>query len=906
MANDAPLHRDIRVLGDLLGEVLVEQCGRRVFDHVESIRMAAKAFRADPSPETRAALQAAVSAVEPEHRNDVIHAFSVYFQLVNLAEQNHRLRRHRDYDRSQQVLRGSFRETMRTLADRGMTADDIESLLREVGIELVLTAHPTEALRRTVLDKHTKIAAFLEDMDDPRKTPRELDVLRERIRTEIVALWQTRSVRKQRITVLDEVRNGLYFLDQILFDVLPRVHQKLEQAVEEQFGRQLLELPPLIRFGSWMGGDRDGNPNVTSDITWQTLVLHCDLALNKYEQKLRELGRDLSVSVDRAGADEDLLASLEGENDEPYRALINRMLERLANTRRRLHGERVDGPDYASPEAMMEDVERMARSLAHHRGQRMVDAWLRPFLLQLRIFGFHMVTLDIRQHSGVHEQAVAELLQTAGLVDDYASLGEEERVRVLSECLSSPRPIRNPYHVYSDLTTEALAVLDCVRRGHETFGPRCVQDYLISMTQGASDLLEVLLLAKESGLFGWPDGPMAPPKSELNVVPLFETIEDLESAAGIMRSLFENPVYRRHLEMRGWQQEIMLGYSDSNKDGGYLTANWSLYMAQKHLIRLAEEYGVRIKFFHGRGGALGRGGGPVEQSILAQPTEALRGHVKITEQGEVISQRYGHPGIAERSLESSAAAVLVGATREDTEEWAERHPRWFRLLDRASEISFRAYRKLVFEHPAFLEYFHRATPIDEIGKMNIGSRPSRRSQSARIEDLRAIPWVFSWTQSRHLLPAWYGFGSAIEAIMREDPRALEDLRRMYEVWPFFRTLVDNLQMALAKADMLVAKEYAQLAGEAGEAVFPLIEEEYARTERAVLDITGYRQLLDNKPVIRESISLRNPYVDPLSFFQVRLLADLRTDNLSPEEREAELADALQTINGIAAGLRNTG
>lgn len=906
MANDAPLHRDIRVLGDLLGEVLVEQCGQRVFDHVESIRMAAKAFRADPSPETRAALQAAVSAVEPEHRNDVIHAFSVYFQLVNLAEQNHRLRRHRDYDRSQQVLRGSFRETMRTLADRGMTADDIESLLREVGIELVLTAHPTEALRRTVLDKHTKIAAFLEDMDDPRKTPRELDVLRERIRTEIVALWQTRSVRKQRITVLDEVRNGLYFLDQILFDVLPRVHQKLEQAVEEQFGRQLLELPPLIRFGSWMGGDRDGNPNVTSDITWQTLVLHCDLALNKYEQKLRELGRDLSVSVDRAGADEDLLASLEGENDEPYRALINRMLERLANTRRRLHGERVDGPYYASPEAMMEDVERMARSLAHHRGQRMVDAWLRPFLLQLRIFGFHMVTLDIRQHSGVHEQAVAELLQTAGLVDDYASLGEEERVRVLSECLASPRPIRNPYHVYSDLTTEALAVLDCVRRGHETFGPRCVQDYLISMTQGASDLLEVLLLAKESGLFGWPDGPKAPPKSELNVVPLFETIEDLESAAGIMRSLFENPVYRRHLEMRGWQQEIMLGYSDSNKDGGYLTANWSLYMAQKHLIRLAEEYGVRIKFFHGRGGALGRGGGPVEQSILAQPTEALRGHVKITEQGEVISQRYGHPGIAERSLESSAAAVLVGATREDTEEWAERHPRWFALMDRASEISFRAYRKLVFEHPAFLEYFHRATPIDEIGKMNIGSRPSRRSQSARIEDLRAIPWVFSWTQSRHLLPAWYGFGSAIEAIMREDPRALEDLRRMYEVWPFFRTLVDNLQMALAKADMLVAREYAQLAGEAGEAVFPLIEEEYARTERAVLDITGYRQLLDNKPVIRESISLRNPYVDPLSFFQVRLLADLRRDNLSPEEREAELADALQTINGIAAGLRNTG
>ncbi|TDY51085.1 phosphoenolpyruvate carboxylase type 1 [Alicyclobacillus sacchari] len=904
MANDAPLHRDIRVLGDLLGEVLVEQCGTEVFAQVERIRLAAKTFRAEPSPATRKALTDAVAAVPAELRNDTIHAFSVYFQLVNLAEQNHRLRRHRDYDRSQQVLRGSFRDAVATLANRGMNEDDVNRLLEEVGIELVLTAHPTEALRRSVLDKHTKIAAFLEEMDDPRKTPRELTAIHEQIRTEIVALWQTRSVRKQRITVLDEVRNGLYFLDQILFDVLPHVHQKLEAAVRDQFGVQSCDLPSVIRFGSWMGGDRDGNPNVTAEITQQTLLLHCDLALNKYASRLRELGRDLSSSVERVGADDELLRSLDTVSDEPYRAKINQMLERLQNTRRRIHGESPHGDYYATPADMMADVELMAKSLANHRGERLVEAYLHPFMLQLQLFGFHMVTLDIRQHSGVHEQAVAELFQTAGL-PDYMACDEAERMQLLSECLASPRPIRNPYHTYSDVTTEALAVFDCVRRGHEIYGRDCVRDYLISMTQGASDLLEVLLLAKESGLFGWPEGPSEPPRSHINVVPLFETIEDLEAAPAIMESLFANDVYRRHLAAHDHRQEIMLGYSDSNKDGGYLTANWSLYTAQRRLLAIAKEQAVKIKFFHGRGGALGRGGGPVEQSILAQPTEALRGHVKITEQGEVISQRYGHPGIAERSLESATAAVLIGATRQNSEQWQAAHERWFALLDRASKQSFRAYRKLVFEHPDFLQYFHQATPIDEIGKMNIGSRPAKRTNSARIQDLRAIPWVFSWTQSRHLLPAWYGFGTAMQHVLQEDHGHLNEFRAMYRHWPFFRTLIDNLQMALAKADMLVAREYALLAGEAGERIFPEIEAEYERSRRVVLLITEYDHLLDNRSVIQESISLRNPYVDPLSFFQVRLLQQLR-ETADEAERDALLADVLQTINGIAAGLRNTG
>lgn len=903
MANDAPLHKDIRILGDLLGEVLVEQCGVEVLDQVEQIRNAAKMFRADPTDATRESLTQAVTQVPESLRNDTIHAFAVYFQLVNLAEQNHRLRRHRDYDRARHVQRGTFREAMSTLRDRGLSAQEVEGLLNEVGIELVLTAHPTEALRRTVLDKHNTISAYLEQMDDPRKTPRELSKLREQIRTEIVALWQTRSVRKQKITVLDEVANGLYFLDHILFDVLPDVHQKLEHAAAESYGGEEIEVPTVIRFGSWMGGDRDGNPNVTADITAQTLLLHCDLALRKYSSKLRELGRNLSSSVERVGADEALLRSLDAPSDEPYRAKVNQMLAKLSNTSARIHGTPFDGPCYASPKGLMEDVELMAHSLNHHRGARLVDTFLRPFLLQVKLFGFHMVTLDVRQHSGVHEHAIAELFHVADL-DDYMSCNEYRRVQLLSECLASPRPIRNPYHTYSATTTEALAVFDCIREGHERYGQGCVKDYLISMTQGASDLLEVLLLAKESGLFGWPHGPGESPRSDINVVPLFETIEDLEAASDIMESLFENPVYRRHLTAHDERQEIMLGYSDSNKDGGYLTANWSLYAAQRKLLAVADKDGVKLKFFHGRGGALGRGGGPVEQSILAQPTEALRGHVKITEQGEVISQRYGHPGIAERSLESAMAAVLVGATRDGTQD-APEQARWFDLLEQASSRSFAAYRALVFDDPEFLTYFHSATPIDEIGKMNIGSRPAKRSNSARIEDLRAIPWVFSWTQSRHLLPAWYGFGEAMEKILEIDASNLNDFRTMYQRWGFFRTIVDNLQMALAKADMLVAKEYAKLVGDVGERIFGKIEREYERSRRVVLLITGYDELLDNRAVIQESITLRNPYVDPLSFFQVELLRELR-ETPDDEAREALLGDTLLTINGIAAGLRNTG
>lgn len=904
MQTDAPLHRDIRILGDLLGEVLVEQCGIDVFNHVEHIRKASKSFRQDPSDTSRQSLQSAVDAVPGELRSDVIHAFSVYFQLVNLAEQNHRLRRRRAYERSNQLQRGTFQEALTTLKSRNMTAADAAELLDEVSMELILTAHPTEALRRSVLDKHTKIESYLEQMDDSRMTEMELNRLRDAIRTEIIALWQTRSVRKERVTVIDEVRNGLYFLDQILFDVLPKVHQKLEQAVGKTYEDADIRVPSLIRFGSWMGGDRDGNPNVTHDVTEETLKLHFDLAMSKYEDKLQSLARDLSPSVERVGADTALLESLGMESDEPYRAKIEQMRKKITNTSLRVHGEPFTGDCYFDVSELLSDVDMMIESLCNHKGQSLADTFLRPFRFQVKLFGFHMVTLDIRQHSGVHERTVAELFEVAGL-GDYTSMSEEQRVEALSRNLASPRPIRNPYHSYSDEATEALSVFDVIRKGHRQFGPECIQDYLISMTEGASDLLEVLLLAKECGLFGWPEGVKDAPKSDINVVPLFETIEDLQAAPAIMEQLFANEVYMQQIAAHDGRQEIMLGYSDSNKDGGYITANWSLYTAQRGLIDLAEKSNVELKFFHGRGGALGRGGGPVEQSILAQPTRALRGHVKITEQGEVISQRYGHPGIAERSLESATAAVLVGATRSRLDRADPEIAHWFELMEESSKLSLAAYRSFVFENDEFLPYFHQATPINEIGKLNIGSRPSKRTQSPKIEDLRAIPWVFSWTQSRHLLPAWFGFGQAMERILTQNPSDLSVLQDMYRRWPFFQTLIDNLQMALAKADILVAREYAHLAGDLGAHQFVAVEEEYERSRRMVLRITGYEDLLDNRTVIQSSILLRNPYVDPLSFFQVRLLRQLRAST-DEEVRSSLLSDTLLTINGIAAGLRNTG
>ncbi|MCL6634076.1 MAG: phosphoenolpyruvate carboxylase, partial [Alicyclobacillus herbarius] len=711
MSNEAPLHRDIRLLGNLLGEVVTQQCGQEVFDWVERIRAAAKAFRQSEQTEAPGTPSASASAfsnliqqVPEAHRRYVIRAFSLYFELVNIAEQNHRIRRRREYEHAQgeKVGRATIESALHRLKAAGYSADDVADLLQHLGLELILTAHPTEATRRTVLDKHQEIAFILQKLDDPLLTPRELRQLEKSLRAQIVSLWQTSPVRKQRITVLDEVRNGLYFLDQILFDVLPYVHMQLEEQLAEHYPDRSWRVPSFIRFGSWMGGDRDGNPFVTADITFQTLILHFDLAMRKYEERLTRLGRELSQSLELTGASPELLASLNvvSPPDEPYREKVVQIQRRLEATKARFHPASPasaqatqfprkesetrpqDAEPYRSPDEFLADLRLMESSLLAHRGEDIVAVHVRPLIRQVELFGFHMATLDIRQHSEVHENAVHELFQVAHL-GDYKGLTETEKVEKLTQVLADARPLISPYQDLSETTAETLKVFHVVRQAKELFGEACIQDYLISMAADVSDLLEVLLLAKEAGLFRWkPDGSVI---SQLNVVPLFETIEDLRGAPGIVERLFTNPVYQQQLQARGGEQEIMLGYSDSNKDGGYLTSNWELYKSQKALLQIAAAHDIRLKFFHGRGGALGRGGGPLERSILAQPPEALRGKVKITEQGEIISQRYGHPDIARRSLEAAVSSILVGAANVQTEAMQATEREWSAFVEGLSE-----------------------------------------------------------------------------------------------------------------------------------------------------------------------------------------------------------------------------
>lgn len=914
-SKNRPLRRDVRLLGNLLGEIITSQCGEEVFNDVEEVRLAAKMLRSKEDEASRRSFEEKIRNIPSEHRAKVIRAFSLYFELVNIAEQNHRIRRRKEYEHEFEKQntavpsRGTFGNALSRLSQGHITDEQIEELFHNMELELVLTAHPTEAMRRTVLHKHRKIANGLQTLDDPMLTSRQRAEAEKNLRAEIIGLWQTRPVRRWRITVEDEVRSGLYFLDEILFDVLPSLHLELQEQLMNYYPEHVWDVPPLVRFGSWMGGDRDGNPSVTSDVTLQTLMHHFDLAMKKYRERLELLREDLSQSYELAGASSELIESLNMGDvpDEPYRAKLNNMISRLESTSLLRHNQSSDhsgSEPYSGPEALLDDLKILVSSLSENRGELVAETKVRPLLHQVEVFGFHMATLDVRQHSEVHEKTIAEWMRLARL-DDYSSMNEEDKIATIGRFLVEPRPLVSPFTEVSDTGRETLEVFNVIRKGQEMFGSRSIQNYLISMTRGLSDLLEVLLLAKHAGLFNWT--PQQGVMSHINVVPLFETIEDLRAAPHIVEMMFENQVFRDHVRARGNRQEIMLGYSDSNKDGGYLTANWELYKAQKSILQVAEHHGIKLKIFHGRGGALGRGGGPLWRSILSQPPEASGAPLKITEQGEVISQRYGHPDIARRSLETAVSTLLVGVLNKQTDQMRDREKEWSEILERVSQRAFESYHDFVYEDPDFLTYFHEATPIAEIGKLNIGSRPSRRKNSPLIQELRAIPWVFSWTQNRHLLPAWFGFGTALEEVANGSRTVKAAFAEMYRGWQFFKSLIDNLQMALSKADFLIAPEYTRLVSdqELARRVFGQIREEYERTRDWVLEITGLEDLLDNEQVIRDSIRLRNPYVDPLSFLQVLLLQEVRNAGDMREGSE-ELQEVLLTINGIASGMRNTG
>ncbi|SEO72079.1 phosphoenolpyruvate carboxylase [Paenibacillus sp. OV219] len=916
------LRRDVRFLGNILGDVLVHQGGHELLENVEKIREMSKALRAEFLPELYEEFKQVIDALNPETRHQVIRAFAIYFQLVNIAEQNHRIRRKRDYERSagETVQPGSIESAIQVLKEKGISVDNVKEIIGDISLELVMTAHPTEATRRAVLDIHQRIAAEMTELDNPNLTYREREKLREKLLNEVLTLWQTDELRDRKPTVIDEVRNGMYYFDETLFEVLPNVYEELERCLDKYYPSEDWHVPTYLRFGSWIGGDRDGNPSVTAKITWETLTLQRGLALKKYEQLLKEVMEQLSFSTNIITVSDELLESIKKDREtielrsvelwrnekEPYKIKLGYMLEKLANTSEvTLKGT---SKRYESADELIADLYVIDRSLRNHFADYVADTHIRKLVRQVELFGFHLAALDVRQHSKEHENAMTEVLANMNIVENYADLNEDEKIELLHSLLKDPRPLTSPHFAYSDSTQECLDVYRTIYRAQAEFGVNCISSYLISMTQGASDMLEVMVFAKEVGLFRKEANGTV--RCTLQAVPLFETIDDLHAAPGIMEQLFALPIYRQSVEARGNLHEIMLGYSDSNKDGGVVTANWELRVALNAITSAAKKFDVKLKFFHGRGGALGRGGMPLNRSILAQPPHTVGGGIKITEQGEVLSSRYSMKGIAYRSLEQATWA-LVTASRlaKYPEQEAGATAQWDEIAKGISETALNKYQDLIFRDPDFMTFFKESTPLSEVGELNIGSRPAKRKGSDRFEDLRAIPWVFAWTQSRYLLPAWYAAGTALQEYVGGDVNRLDTLRVMYAKFPFFTTLIDTLQNALAKADLQIAKEYAGMIADKviRDRIFTLIEVEYEMTSSLILQITGQAEILDNLPVIQESIRLRNPYVDPLSYMQVQLLKELREKRANGEADEPELLrEVLLTINGIAAGLRNTG
>ncbi|WP_147803762.1 phosphoenolpyruvate carboxylase [Alkalicoccus halolimnae] len=910
------LRNDVKMLGTILGEVLKKHGGEELFNKVEDIREITKGLRENYNEDKYTHLKSEISKLESPMRQQVIRAFSIYFHLINIAEQNHRIRRAQFYrlERDSDVQKHSIQEAILALKSDNHSDEKIQQIVNDLSIELIMTAHPTEATKRTVLEIQKRIATILQKLDQPGQPYKKRRNLEESLANEVTVLWQTDELRHRKPTVLDEVKNGLYYFDQTLFDVLPAVHQELEDQLNDYFPNKNWKIPNFLNFGSWIGGDRDGNPFVTPEVTWETLKLQRDLAVKKYDEALTDLMKRFSQSTTRVDISDDFIKHVEEEekkyltgrekwqiDSEIYRRKFAVMLKRL----RQVNAKSKNAYDHA--EELLQDLLVIQESAQKNQLENVKLKKLNKLIRQVQLFGFHLATLDVRNHSGEHESAVAEMLKVVGLEDDYASLEEKDKLAVLDKVLKDPRPLMLLNEDYSEGTRDIFNVFKMIQSAHEEFGKRSIEVYLISMTQSPSDLLEVLVLAKEAGIYRvHVDGTV---ESNLNVAPLLETVDDLIAGPEIMKTLFDMDLYRSHITNRGNHQEIMLGYSDGSKDGGTLTANWKLFKAQQEIHNMAREYDIRLKFFHGRGGSLGRGGGPLNRSIVSQPAETLGDGVKITEQGEVLSSRYMLGDIAFRNLEQAASALIQSTSKvhHEKEQVTGLKPEWEKAIDEISDNSLKKYQDLVFGDPDFLTYFKQTTPLNELRELNIGSRPMSRKNSEKFEDLRAIPWVFAWTQCRQMIPAWYASGTGLASFAEKGEKELQTLKDMYENWPFFRSTVNNLQMALMKADLTTAKEYVNLVEdeEIGNRIFGLISEEFDRTKNILLEISNSEKLLDFSPNIQGSVHLRNPYVDPMNFLQVDLIQKLRATD-EEEHTEEILTDVLLTISGVAAGLLNTG
>ena len=911
---DEPLKRDIKELGVILGKILIEQEDYIIYETVEKLRALTKKLRTSYSKTTRGEIVDLISRLDLSKAYKVVRAFSIYFILVNAADEVHRIRRQRS-NLLEAVINenGSIAEAFEELKKEKYTEKMVDEILNSIEIIPVFTAHPTEATRQTTLRKILKISQLLLKRELMILTLDEINEIKRELQTEITLLWQSNEIRFHKVTVKDEIQSGMFFFKEVLYDIIPDFYLSINSKLKTILNFDLRS-PSLIKFGSWMGGDRDGHPFITVDITKETLLNNKRQIINLYQNDLDLLYTSLSSSLNISKAsrsleqsinsdislfDKDFSDNILRDPSEIYRAKIFQISYKLKRT---VNSEEFG---YKKSSEFVDDLETIYESFSKNKGKIIADTVVLPLIYKVKTYGFRLVALDIRQNASLIKEAVSELLSYSEVVENYSLLPEVQKVNLLTKEILSSRPLKNNFSDLSKLTRQIIEELSVIKWGKVNIAPNACNDYIISNCSSVSDVLNVLLLAKEAGLVKLQNHKII--RSDFDILPLFETIEDLRRSDSVMKELFSNKAYVQHLLLREKIQKIMIGYSDSNKDGGIVTSNYELYKAQINLKKLCDAGSIELTLFHGRGGSISRGGGPVNQSILAQPYGTIEGKIKITEQGEMISSKYLLPQIAGKSLELMTAAIITATARTKFKSGVDKFELYRDIFENISQSAFEHYRLLV-NHPNFFSYFRNATPIDIIEQIEIGSRPSSRKKSKDIRLLRAIPWVFTWTQNRQTISGWYGFGTAIHKSINENKTGWGSMRKMYEEWEFFKTLVDNIEMVLLKTDMIIGREYLTLCEnqKIANQIFNLINNEYDLSCSAVLKITGEKNLLDADKSLQRSILLRNPYIDPISFIQVKFVKQFRKKNISKNQRENLLMLLRSTVNGIASGVRNTG
>lgn len=908
---DRPLKDDIRLLGRMLGDTVRNQEGDQIFDIVEAIRQTSIRFHRDNDAPARNELENILNGLTPAQTIQIVRAFSHFSHLANIAEDQHHIRRTRAHAIAGSAPRiGSLSYALDHARDMGIGVAKLREFFNSAYVSPVLTAHPTEVRRKSTLTRELEVANLLERRDRMVHTPDEDEALNERLRRAILTLWQTNLLRETKLTVRDEVENGLSYYDYTFLREVPRLHAMLEDRLRAlEANNDDAPLKSFLTMGSWIGGDRDGNPFVTADVLKTTLNMHATRIFQFYLDELIELSRELPLSDNIIAVSDHVraLADMTPDNSphrqkEPYRLALAGIRARVAATAVSIAGFEPlknipDMTPYKTAEEFKLDLDAIASSLVAHGSEILTRGRLRLLRRAVDSFGFHLTVLDLRQNSAVHERTIAELFESVEPGTNYSALDENARIALLTRELQTSRPLVSPHVNYSDETRGELDVFRVAADAHRRYGRGAIQNCIISKAEGVSDLLELAVLLKEVGLV------TAKGVAHVNMIPLFETIEDLQAAPRVMNALFSVPLFRELVSSRGNLQEVMLGYSDSNKDGGFVTSGWELYKAEIGLVEVFRNHNVKIRLFHGRGGSVGRGGGPSYDAILAQPGGAVSGAIRITEQGEIIASKYSNAEVGRRNLEILAAATLE-ASLLNPDRPAPRDE-FLHAMDELSLSAFKAYRGLVYETPGFVDYFWNSTVITEIATLNIGSRPASRTKTRKIEDLRAIPWVFSWAQSRVMLPGWYGFGSAAKAyIDTHGEKGLALLKDMARDWPFFRTLLSNMDMVLSKSSVAIASRYAELVpdDELRTRIFSRIEAEWKDSIAMLFAITGQAKLLESNPLLDRSIRNRFPYLDPLNHVQVEFLKKHRT---GPQD-DRVLQGIQLTINGISAGLRNSG